>query len=79
MLVKFINEHQILKPKNPIFANGKAYSNPTDETLRKLGYKELVVAPMPEVDNTKEAMPVYAEDGDVIKQDWEIIEYEFAQ
>lgn len=75
MLVKFIDEHQVLKPKNPIFANGKAHSNPTDETLRELGYKELVVAPIPEVDNTKEVVPVYAEDGSVIKQDWEIVDY----
>lgn len=75
MLVKFINEHQVLKPKNPIFANGKAYSNPTEETLRELGYKELIVAPIPEVDNTKEVVPVYAEDGSVIKQDWEIVDY----
>lgn len=79
MLVKFIDEHQVLKPKNPIFANGKAYSNPKDETLRELGYKELVVAPMPEIDGTKEAIPVYTEDGDIIKQDWEIVEYEPAQ
>lgn len=75
MLVKFINEHQVLKPKNPIFANGKAYSNPTEEILRELGYKELVVAPIPEVDSTKEVVPVYTEDGSVIKQDWEIVDY----
>lgn len=79
MLVRFINVHQVLKPKNPIFANGNVYSNPTDEMLRELGYKELFVAPMPEIDDTKEVMPVYTEDSDVIKQNWEIVEYEFAQ
>lgn len=79
MMYEFVNKHTVKKAGNPVRKNGKVYSNPTDETLRMLGYKDLVVAPMPEVDGTKEVVPVYTEDGDVIKQDWEIVEYEFAQ
>lgn len=78
-MYKFVNKYTVKKASNPVRKNGKVYSNPTDKTLRELGYKELVVAPMPEVDGTKEAVPVYAVDGDVIKQDWEIVEHEFAQ
>lgn len=74
MLYKYINENQIEHALNPLFAGGKAYSNPTDETLRLLGYKDLVVQDMPEVPEGKTIIPVYT-DGEVITQGWEIIDY----
>lgn len=73
MLYKYINENRIERAPNPLFAEGKAYSNPTDETLRALGYKDLVVQDMPEIPDGKGVMPVYT-DGDVITQGWEIID-----
>lgn len=75
MMYEFVNKYTVKKAGNPVRKNRKVYSNPTDKTLRELGYKELVVAPIPEVDNTKEVIPVYTEDGSVIKQDWEIVDY----
>jgi hypothetical protein len=74
MLYKYINENRIESAPNPLFAEGKAYSNPTDETLRALGYKDLVVQDMPEIPDGKMAIPVYT-DGEVITQGWEIIDY----
>jgi hypothetical protein len=73
MLYKYINENRIESAPNPLFVDGKAYSNPTDETLRMLGYKDLVVQDMPEVPDGKMAIPVYT-DGEVITQGWEIID-----
>lgn len=74
MLYKYINKNQIESASNPLFVGGKAYSNPTDETLHSLGYKDLVVQDMPEVPEGKMAIPVYT-DGEVITQGWEIIDY----
>lgn len=71
MFYKYIDERQVKRAPNPIFDGGRVYSNPTDETLRALGYKELVVEDMPEVPDGKMAMPIYT-DGDVITQGWEI-------
>ena len=73
MLAKYINEHQIKRPTNPLREGDKVYSNPTEETLRELGYKDLVIEPMPEVEEGKALMPVYT-DGEVITQGWEIID-----
>lgn len=73
MLAKYINEHQIKRPTNPLREGGKVYSNPTEETLRELGYKDVIVEPMPEVEEGKGVMPVYT-DGKMITQGWEIID-----
>lgn len=76
MLVKFISENRIQRARNPIYDNGKVYSNPTEETLRELGYKEIVETPMPETPEGKMTILRYI-DGDVITQSWEIVDYEF--
>lgn len=73
MLYKYINENLIEPASNPLFVEGKAYSNPTDETLRMLGYKDLVVQDVPEIPEGKMAIPVYT-DGEVITQGWEIVD-----
>lgn len=73
MLYKYINKNQIEPASNPLFVEGKAYSNPTDETLRMLGYKDLVTQDVPEVPEGKMAIPVYT-DGEVITQGWEIVD-----
>lgn len=73
MMYKYINKNQIESASNPLFVEGKAYSNPTDETLRMLGYKDLVTQDVPEVPEGKIAIPVYT-DGEVITQGWEIVD-----
>lgn len=73
MLAKYINKHQIKRPTNPIREGGKVYSNPTEETLRALGYKDVIVEPMPEIPEGKMAIPVYT-DGVNIIQGWEILD-----
>lgn len=47
--------------------NGRIYVNPTDETLRQIGYKPVVYADMPE-DGSYTV--VYTEDGDNIYVDY---------
>lgn len=74
MLYKYINENQIERAPNPLFAGGKVYSNPTDETLHALGYKDLVVQDMPEIPEGKSIIPIYT-DGEIITQGWEIVDY----
>lgn len=73
MLAKYIDIHTIKRPTNPIREGGKVYSNPTEETLRALGYTDVIVDPMPEVPQGKVAMPRYT-DGAVIRQGWEIVD-----
>lgn len=69
MFAKFINRKQIQIAKNPIFQDGKVYSNPTEKTLKNLGYKPLVVEEIPE----REDVDVYYIDGEVITQKWEVL------
>lgn len=73
MMYEFVNKYTVKKAGNPVRKDGKVYSNPTDKTLSELGYKELVVEPMPEVPVDKIAIPVYT-DGEVITQGWELID-----
>ncbi|MBO5704531.1 MAG: hypothetical protein J6R99_00765 [Alphaproteobacteria bacterium] len=72
-MYKYISRNQIKRAPNPIKDNGRVYSNPTEKTLRELGYKELVVTDMPEVPDGKMAVPVYT-DGETITQGWEIVD-----
>lgn len=77
MLAKYISKNRIERVRNPIRDNGKVYSNPTEETLRALGYKEVIETPMPEIPEGKMAILHYV-DGNVIKQEWEITDVEIA-
>lgn len=79
MFVKFVSKRQIERAKNPIKKNGKAYSNPTDDTLYALGYKPLVMSKEPEVPEGKIAVPIYADGKDQVTQSWEIVDDEFAE
>ena len=48
-LYKFISEAEIKKYKGGfVVIDNRIYTNPTEETVRRAGYKELVVRPMPE-------------------------------
>lgn len=48
MLYLYVNETYIKKPTNPIKVDGVSYSNPTDETLLKLGYLPLIELEKPQ-------------------------------
>ena len=66
-LYKFINENEIKKYKGGfVVIDNRIYTNPTEETVRKAGYKEFVVAEMPEHDPEKEYIQTTYIDGDVI-------------
>ena len=54
-LYKFINETHIQKYNGGfVVLDNRIYTNPTEETVRKAGYKELAIRPMPEYDAEKE-------------------------
>ena len=65
-MYKYIDENHVVRAKNPLYIGDKVISNPTEETLRKLGYKEMVeAAPLPECAEGECLIPHYT-DGDVI-------------
>ena len=45
---KFVHAGRVVMARNPLRDNGIVYSNPSPETLRKLGYLPLVDSPRPE-------------------------------
>ena len=75
MKYKFINEYSI-KPykKGFVVLNNKIYTNPTDEVLYKAGYKDLIVAEQPEFNPDTHYLQIKYTDGEVITQDWEVLE-----
>ena len=78
---KFINEDkvEIHKKGNFIVFNNNIITNPSDETLFKAGYKDMVVKPEPEYNpETQYTIPKYA-DGDVITQRWEVRDIEIEE
>ena len=68
-MYKYINETEIEKAPPYIKENGRVISNPPEEKLRELGYKELIIEPCPETAEGCYRTPIYT-DGDVITQKW---------
>ena len=68
-MYKYISETEIEKAPPYIKENGRVISNPPEEKLRELGYKELIIEPCPETQEGFIRTPIYA-DGDVITQRW---------
>lgn len=56
--------------------NGRVYTNPSETTLRQLGYKPLVTAEYPEECEGKYIVPVYTEADTEIIQSYEYREIE---
>ena len=81
MLYLYVNESYIKKPTNPIKVDGVSYSNPTDETLLKLGYLPLEeLEKLPQKEGYWVA-PKYVKETDKIVNEWryvEVSEDEFA-
>ena len=77
MKYKFIDENND-KPlkKGFVVLDGKIITNPSDEVIAKLDYKDMVVEEEPKYDmETQYPKPKY-KDGDIITQYWEIKEIE---
>lgn len=74
-LYKFINENEI-QPYNGGFVvlDNRIYTNPTEEIIRKAGYKELVEVERPTFDPEKEYLSFQYKDGDVIQKVWAVKE-----
>ena len=69
MLYKFISETEIEKAPKYIKENGTVTSNPPEDKLRELGYKNLIAEPYPETQDCCYRLPIYM-DGEVITQMW---------
>ena len=74
MKVKIVDKNTVeLYKKGFIVLDNKIYTNPTDETLFKAGYKELKIEDQPEYNmETQYVEPVYSDGGNVITQSWEV-------
>lgn len=54
-LYKFINENEIQKYKGGfVVLDNRIYTNPTEETIKAAGYKELLEVPFPEYDEASQ-------------------------
>ena len=77
MLYKFISEYEIEPYKGGfVVIDNRIYTNPTEETVRKAGYKELVESEMPEYDEQTQYVQTKYKDGDVITTEYEVCEIE---
>ena len=75
MLHKFINENKIEPYKGGfVVINNRIYTNPTEETLRKAGYKNLVESETPEFDEETQYLETKYKDGEVITVIYEVID-----
>ena len=80
MLYKFINKNEI-QPYNGGFVvlDNRIYTNPTEEVIRKAGYKELEEAERPTFDPEKECLSFSYQDGEKISEVWEVKKTDEAQ
>ena len=72
-------ENDTLKKYNGGFVvfNNRIYTNPTEEIVRKAGYKDVVYSDMPEYDIETQCLSlVYEETDGKIKASWEVKEME---
>ena len=73
MLYKFVSEYEIEPYKGSyVVIDNRIYTNPTDETVRKAGYKDLVESEMPEYDEQTQYVQTKYIDGDVITTEYEV-------
>ena len=75
-MYKFINENKIEKfKKRFVVIDNRIYANPTEETLKRAGYKELIEAEIPEYNPETQYLITRYTDGDVITAEYEVVEY----
>ena len=78
-LYKFLNENEIQKYKGGfVVVNNRIYTNPTIDTIKKAGYKELLEVEIPEFNPEKEYILLSYMDGDVITPVYTVMEAEHA-
>ena len=66
-LYKFISETEIKKYKGGfVVVDNRIYTNPTEETVRKAGYKEFAKGIVPEYNPETEYLETKYADGDTI-------------
>lgn len=74
-LFKFISETEIQKYKGGfVVIDNRIYTNPTEETVRKAGYKPLADVTPPEYNPETHYLSTIYKDGDVITPVYEIVE-----
>ena len=73
-LYKFINENKVEKYKSGfVVLDNRIYTNPTEDTLKRAGYKPLVSAEAPEYDESMQyIVKTYAENEDCITEAYEV-------
>lgn len=77
MLYKFVSENEINPYKGGfVVINDRIYTNPTEETIRKAGFKELVESEPPEYDEQKQYILRKYKDDDVITVIYEVMNIE---
>lgn len=69
MLYKYISKTEIERAPLYIKEQGTVISNPPEDKLRELGYKDLIIEPYPETQEGCYRLPIYT-DGEVITQAW---------
>lgn len=75
-------ENGTLKKYNGGFVvlNNRIYTNPTEETVRRAGYKDLVYNGMPEYDEeTQYLNEVYIEDETTIHVNYEVVDIDITE
>ena len=74
-LFKFISETEIQKYKGGfVVIDNRIYTNPTEETVRKAGYKPLAEVTPPEYDAETHYLSTIYKDGDIITPEYIINE-----
>ena len=76
------HENDTLKKYNGGFVvlNNRIYTNPTEETVRKAGYKDVVCSEKPQYDEeTQYLETVYSENDAVIHEDYEVKDIEIME
>ena len=76
-LFKFLSETQIQRYKGGfVVLNNRIYTNPTEETVRKAGYKELADVGIPECNPETEYIETTYTDGEKITPVYTVREFE---
>lgn len=79
-LYKFINENKIQKYKGGfVVVDNRIYTNPTEETVKKAGYKELANVAPPEFNYDNEYLVLTYIDGDIITPVYEVRQFEIEE
>ena len=77
-LYKFINENEIKRYSGGfVVIDNRIYTNPTEETIKKAGYKPLAEKEVPEYhESTQYVSITYTQTDDIIEPVYEVKSYE---